>query len=31
MSLKNADKNHKNLLNDGKLILMTSDGREGLE
>jgi len=30
LSVKNIEKNHKNLLNDGNLIIRTSDGRLGL-
>jgi hypothetical protein len=31
MSLKNIKKSHKDLLNDGKIIMTTGDGREGLK
>ena len=31
MSLNNIKKSHKDLLNDGKVVMVTGDGREGLK
>jgi len=31
MSLKNIKKSHKDLLNDGKIVMTTGDGRDGLK
>jgi hypothetical protein len=30
MSKKNIEKNHTNFINEGRLIIKTGDGREGL-